>query len=73
MQNFVGKVDTWKIWNERETRSDVQNYGVKTAKKRREDNSEVDLGEVGCEIVNWIELVQDHIQWWNLVLGGVEP
>jgi hypothetical protein len=33
----------------------------------------VDLGEVGCEIVNWIELVQDHIQWWNLVLGGVEP
>jgi hypothetical protein len=36
---------------------------VKTAKKRREDNSEVDLGEVGCEIVNWIELVQDHIQW----------
>jgi hypothetical protein len=30
---------------------------------RREVNIKVDITEIGCESVDWIQLAQDKIQW----------
>jgi hypothetical protein len=30
--------------------------------------SKMDLSEIGCEDVRWMELDQDHVQWQALVL-----
>jgi hypothetical protein len=30
------------------------------------------LGEIGYEDDQWIELAQDHVQWWSLVLPVVD-
>ena len=34
---------------------------------RWEDNIRMDLLEVGCRGIDWIELVQDRDRWWALV------
>jgi hypothetical protein len=34
---------------------------------RREDNNKMDLQEVGCESMDWIELGQDRDRWRVLV------
>jgi hypothetical protein len=34
-----------------------------------EDNNEIDPRESGCKNVSWIELVQDQVQGWNVVLA----
>jgi len=34
---------------------------------RWEDNIKVDLQEVGCGGLDWIELAQDRDKWWALV------
>jgi len=34
---------------------------------RWEDNINMDLQEVGCGGMDWIELVQDRDRWWALV------
>ena len=34
---------------------------------RWEDNIKMDLQEVGCEGMNWIEPAQDRDRWWALV------
>jgi hypothetical protein len=34
---------------------------------RWEDNIKVDLGEIGIDGVNWIQLAQDRVQWWDFV------
>ena len=31
-----------------------------------EDNIEMDLQEVGCEGMDWIDLAQDRDRWWAL-------
>ena len=36
-------------------------------KHRWEDNTKMDLQEVGCGGMNWIELAQDRDRWWELV------
>jgi hypothetical protein len=36
-------------------------------RSRWEDNTEMDLREIGWEGVNWIHLAQDRDQWWALV------
>jgi hypothetical protein len=28
------------------------------------------IGKTGCEVVDWIHLTQDKIQWWGLVKMG---
>jgi len=33
---------------------------------RREDNIKMDLQEVECEVMDWIELVQDRDRWQSL-------
>ena len=36
-------------------------------RRRWEDNSKMDLQEVGCEGVEWIEVAQDRDRWRALV------
>jgi len=36
-------------------------------RRRWENNIKVDLQEVGCGGVDWIELSQDRDRWWALV------
>jgi hypothetical protein len=36
-------------------------------RSRREDNIKMDLQEVGCEVLDWIELAQDRERWLALV------
>ena len=35
--------------------------------RRWEDNIMMDLQEVGCGVMDWIELAQDRDRWWTLV------
>jgi hypothetical protein len=34
---------------------------------RWEDNIKLDLREIGINGVNWIQLVQNRVQWWAFV------
>jgi len=34
---------------------------------RKEDNIKMDIQEVGCGSMGWIELVQDRDRWWGMV------
>jgi len=36
-------------------------------KRRWEDNIKMDLQEVGCGCMDWIDLAQDRDRWWALV------
>jgi len=36
-------------------------------RRRWEDNVKMDLQEVGCEGIDWIELIQDRDRWRALV------
>jgi len=36
-------------------------------KRRWEDNIKIDLEEVGCWGMDWIQLAQDRDRWWALV------
>ena len=38
-------------------------------RRRWEDNIKMDLQEVGCRIMDWIELAQDRDRWPALVNG----
>jgi hypothetical protein len=37
------------------------------SKRKWEDNIKVDLQEVGCESMDWIELAQDRNRWRGFV------
>jgi hypothetical protein len=39
-------------------------------RRRWEDNITMDLQEVGCGSMDWIELAQDTDRWWGLVEKG---
>jgi hypothetical protein len=36
-------------------------------RRRWKDNIKVDLQEVGCEGIEWVELTQDRDGWWALM------
>jgi len=42
-------------------------------RRRWEDNIKMDIQDVGCGGVNWIELAQDRDRWRALVTAGMEP
>jgi hypothetical protein len=33
-------------------------------RRRWEDDIEMDIQEVGCGVMDWIELAQDRDRWW---------
>jgi hypothetical protein len=37
------------------------------SRRRRDDNIKMDLRDVGCEYMDWIELAQDRDRWRALV------
>jgi hypothetical protein len=41
--------------------------GRALGRPRWEDNTKIDLGEIGFGDVDWIHLVQDRDRWWALV------
>jgi hypothetical protein len=40
---------------------------LRRSRHRWENNIKVDLQEVGCRGIDWIELAQDRDRWWTLV------
>jgi len=42
---------------------------LRRPRRRWEDNIKMDLQEVGCGGMGWIELAQDRGRWWALVRG----
>jgi len=36
-------------------------------RRRWEDNIKMDLQEVGCGSMDWVELAEDRDRWWALV------
>jgi hypothetical protein len=36
-------------------------------RRRWEDNIKMDLGDIGIDGANWIQLAQDRAQWWAFV------
>ena len=40
---------------------------LRRPRRRWEDNIRMDLREVGCGCVDWMEMVQDMDRWWPLV------
>jgi hypothetical protein len=41
-------------------------------RRRWEDNIRVDLQEVGCGGMDWIELAQDRDRWWTLMNAAMK-
>jgi hypothetical protein len=44
--------------------------GKRPLRRRRgrwEDNIKMDLGEIGIDRANWIQLAQDRVHWWDFV------
>ena len=40
-------------------------------KRRWENNIKIDLQEVGCEGMDWIDLAPDRDRWWALVTAVI--
>jgi len=40
---------------------------MRRPRRRWEDNIKMDLQEVGCGGMDWIEVAQDRDRWWPLV------
>jgi len=42
-------------------------------RRRWENNINIDLQEVGCGGMDWIELAEDRDRWWALVNAVMNP
>jgi hypothetical protein len=40
---------------------------LRRPRRRWENNIKMDLGEIGIDGANWIQLAQDRVQWWASV------
>jgi hypothetical protein len=36
-------------------------------RRRWVDNIKMDIREIGCDGINWVDVAQDRDQWWALV------
>ena len=45
----------------------------KRPRHRWEDNIKMDLQEVGCGGMDWIDLAQERDRWWALVNAVMNP
>jgi hypothetical protein len=63
-------MDMWLGWEK--ARNVCMTLGLKclrkqsfgSLKKRWKDNIKIDLREIDCEDVDWLELMQSGINWW---------
>jgi hypothetical protein len=46
---------------------DLVGKPLERPRRRWKDNIKLDLQEVGCGGMDWIELAQDRDRWWELV------
>jgi hypothetical protein len=46
----------------------LDNNELGRLRMRWEDNSKLDLRKMGCVDEMWMELAQDCVQWWALVV-----
>ena len=45
-----------------------QNCARPTRRLIREDNIKLNLRELFCEVVDWIHMAVDRVQWWIFLL-----
>jgi hypothetical protein len=50
-----------------------ENRPIGRPRRRWEDNVRTDLGEVGWDVIDWIHLAQNRIQWGAPCEYGNEP
>ena len=43
---------------------------LRRPRRRWKDNIKMDLQEVGCRVMDWIELAQDR-EWWRALVNAV--
>jgi hypothetical protein len=55
------ETDTWFWWG------NLRERPLGRPRRRWEDNIKMDLQEVRCGVMNWIELAQDRDRWCALV------
>jgi hypothetical protein len=56
----------WHAWGKGEVFTEFWLGDLKVRdrwERRREDNIKIDLRERGIDVVNWIRLAQDRVQW----------
>jgi hypothetical protein len=62
-----GEVYTGSCWGKPEGKRPLER-----PRRRWEDNIKMDLQEMGCGGMDWIELAQDRDRWQALVNTGME-
>jgi hypothetical protein len=40
---------------------------LERTRRRWEDSIKMDIKEIGCESVDWIQCAQDRFEWWAVV------
>jgi hypothetical protein len=57
----------WHTWRRVLVGRPEGNRPLERPRHRWEGNIKMDLGEIGINGANWIQLAQDRVQWWAFV------